>query len=198
MNRSLQTILSSPNGAGGLLKIDVVGVATCAVITLAGYLAGARPLLNSRDDRAQQQVALIDARQSVSTLAGSARSLRTQFTGSQLALAKIQIALQPASSLNQRIAELTNLAVDCQLEVQFVQPGSIVSGSRFAQIPIQVAGTGSSQACSAFLHRLRGKFPDISVRDFDLSTSPADASHSMNFSYQLTWFVQPAADNPKS
>lgn len=179
------------------LRIDLAGIVACLILTGATYLVGARPLLASRDERDSRNVAFANAVEQANTLIGSTRGLRTQLSTAQMALAKIQIPLQPSTSINQRIAELTSLAGECKLEMQSIQPGTVASTPRFAQIPIQVAGTGSYRTCADFLHRLREQFPDTAVRAFELSVSPGDPTAETSFNVQLTWYVQPAAGESK-
>ncbi|CAN5703168.1 hypothetical protein BH09PLA1_BH09PLA1_08050 [soil metagenome] len=173
------------------LRIDIAGIAVCLVLSGAAYFLGARPLMASRDDRAAREQALADAREQAKALVANTRGLRTQLSGAQIALAKIEIALRPPASINQRIAELTALAGQCKCEMQSIQPGALATAPRFAQIPIQIAGTGTYRSCADFLHRLRDHFPDTAVRGFELSVTPGDPTTTVSFNFQLIWYVQP-------
>lgn len=173
------------------LRIDVAGLLVCLVLSGATYLIGARPLLASRDERAARNVAFQATMEQANLLAAGTRALRAQLSTAQTAVAKIEIPLQPATSINQRIAELTSLGGDCKLEMQSIQPGAISSSPRFAQIPIQITGTGTYRACAEFLHRLRLQCPDTSVCAFEFSAAAGDQNAMVTFNVQLMWYVQP-------
>lgn len=174
------------------LRIDLAGVVACLCLSGAAYFVGVRPLLAVREQRAEQEQSLRTAVEQSNSLVSSTRALRTQLSNAQTALAKVEIALQPATSINERAAELTALASDCQVEMQAIQPGSITNGGRFAQIPIQMAASGNYRAIAQFLHRLRERFPDIAVHTFELSATPEEATPIASFNVQLIWYVQPA------
>jgi Tfp pilus assembly protein PilO len=188
--------ISSAHGSS-VLRIDTAGLVACLILSAAAYLIGARPLIASREERAERSVAFMHTVEQANILAASTRGLRTQLSTVQLALSKIEIPLQPTTAINQRIAELTLLGGDCHLEMQSIQPGAIVNGPRFAQIPIQATGTGTYRTCADFLHRLRKQCPDTSVTGFELSVAPNDANATTSFSIQLMWYVQPVAAESK-
>jgi hypothetical protein len=171
-------------------QIDAIGITLCIVLTVGGYLVAARPLLNSRDDRAARETTLTETRQHANGMLANTRALRTQLNNAQTLLNKIEIPLKSGGEINQRLAELTALAAECGLEVQYVRPGASVATARFAQLPIQVSGTGNYRACATFLHRLRERFPDTGLNGFDLSASPADEIAHTSFNFQLQWFVR--------
>ncbi len=185
----LPTINYADNSS--FLRIDIAGIALCLILTGAAYFLGASPLMAGRDQRAAREVALAEAREQANGLLGTTRGLRTQLSTAQIALSKIEIPLQAATSINQRIAELTALAGESKLEMQSIQPGTIATSPRFAQIPIQVSGSGTYRTCADFLRRLRMKFPDTSVRAFELAVTPGDPTATTSFSFQLIWSVQP-------
>ena len=175
------------------MQLDLAGIAVCLLLSAAAYVVGVRPLLAVREERASRAESLRSAIEQANSLVSSTRGLRTQLTSLQTSLAKIEIPLQPATSINLRIADLTTLAGDCRVEVQAIQPGTMSNSARFAQIPIQIAATGSYRNTADFLHRLRERFPDTAVRSFELSASPENETAPASFNLQLTWYVQPAA-----
>jgi Tfp pilus assembly protein PilO len=180
------------------IKIDAAGLSACLVLSAAAYVIGVRPLLAVREERVAQEQSLRSAMEQANSLVSSTRALRTQLSNAQSALTKIEIPLLSASAMNLRVAELTSLAGDCHIEVQAIQPGAISSAQRYAQIPIQIAASGTYRATAEFLHRLRAQFPDTAVRTFELSSTPdATGSAVANFSVELVWYVQPAPADPK-
>jgi Tfp pilus assembly protein PilO len=165
------------------------------MLTAGAYFAAVAPAMQQRDAEAASRVALAEAREQVSRLASSARSIRTQLTNAQTTLARIEIPLDSAAAINARLAKLSELALQCGLDVQYTRTGAVsqAASQRFARLPIQLAGTGNYRACATFLHRLRSEFPDTGMKTFDLSTAPGDASGTISFSFELVWYVQPTA-----
>jgi len=174
------------------LRIDLAGVAACLLLSGAAFFVGVRPLLAIRDERAAQQQSLRGAIEQANSLVTGTRALRTQLTNVQAALARLEITLQPPATINERVADLTSLAGDSQVEMQAIQPGAISNGNRFAQIPIQISASGTYRATAQFLHRLRERFPDTAVHGFELSATPDDPASIATINLQLTWYVQPA------
>jgi Tfp pilus assembly protein PilO len=148
--------------------------------------------LSIRDDRVARDESLRAAIEQASSLVSTTRGLRTQLTSAQTALAQIDIPLQPATSINLRVAELTTLAGECKLEMDAIQPGTITHSPRFGEIPIQISGRGTYRTMADFLHRLRRQFPDTAIRAFELSATPEDPNALASFNVRLVWYVQSA------
>jgi Tfp pilus assembly protein PilO len=174
-------------------QIDAVGLALCALLTAGAYFAGWQPLQNNRAAEEAREAALGLAKAQVAALSANSRAVRTQLTNAQAALAKLEIPLQPASSVNQRMAELTALAGECGLDVQYAQTGAVTSNPRIAQLPIQLSGAGTYRTCALFLHRLRERFPDTGIKTFDIAAPPSESSVVSSFNFQLVWYVQPTS-----
>lgn len=173
-------------------QIDLTGIVACVLLTAAAYFVAVAPAMDRRDADAASRVALVDARDRVTGLTSSLRTTRTQLTDAQAALAKVEIPLQSATTVNVRLAALADLAVQCGLDVQHTQTGavSVADSKRFARLPIQFAGTGSYRACETFLHRLAQQFPDTGMKSFTLDGSPTESGGNISFGCELIWYVQ--------
>jgi Tfp pilus assembly protein PilO len=172
-------------------QIDAAGVALCALLTAGAYFAAWQPLQNGRAAGEAREAALSLARAQASALSANSRAVRTQLTNAQAAVARFEIPLQPASMVNQRMAELTSLANECGLDVQYAQTGAVTSNPRYAQLPIQLSGAGTYRTCAQFLHRLRERFPDTGIKCLDVAATPSESSTVTSFDFQLVWYVQP-------
>jgi Tfp pilus assembly protein PilO len=175
-------------------RIDAAGIAACAALTFAAYLAGAEPLLDRRQQVVECSEQLNQARQQHRNLLGSNREMKSKLSGVEQALEKAEVSLQPARLVNQRIAALTALANEVGLEVQSINTSVLIPGLRFSQLPIRVISTGDYRTSAAFLHRLPQAFRDMSVAGFDLSDNPTYPK-AAGFSVQLIWYVKPAAES---
>jgi len=172
-------------------QIDAAGLVLCAVMTAAAYFAAWQPLQNGRAAAEARDAALGLARAQAAALSANSRTVRAQLANAQAAVAKFEIPLQPASGVNQRMAELTALANECGLDVQNAQTGAVNSNPRYGQLPIQLSGAGTYRTCAQFLHRLRERFPDTGIKCLDVAATPSDSSTVTSFDFQLVWYVQP-------
>jgi Tfp pilus assembly protein PilO len=172
-------------------QIDLAGVALCAILSVGAYFAGWQPLENSRAAEEARASALSLAREQVGALSLSSRSVRGQLTKAQTAIAKVDVPLQPVATVNTRMAELTTLAAECGLDVQYTQMGAVTSNNRYAQVPIQLSGAGTYRTCALFLHRLRERFGDTGMKSFEIAAMPSASSNVTSFNFQLVWYVQP-------
>jgi Tfp pilus assembly protein PilO len=163
----------------------------CAMLSVGAYFTGWQPLENSRAAEDARASALSLAREQVSTLSVTSRSLRGQLTKVQAAVAKIDVPLQPVAAVNTRMAELTSLAGECGLDVQYTQMGAVTSNNRYGQVPIQLSGAGTYRTCALFLHRLRERFADTGMKSFEIAATPSASSNVTSFNFQLVWYVQP-------
>jgi Tfp pilus assembly protein PilO len=172
-------------------QIDATGLVLCAALTYAAYLLGVRPAVSRHVEQRTRDAQLVEARERVSALTASTRMLRTQIVNVDNVLLNTEVKLYSASAINQRLAEITSLASECGLEVQLVQTGTIIPSQRYAQLPIELAGTGTYRASAWFLHRLRKALPDTAVHAFEFSGNPTESNGLISYQLRLNWYVQP-------
>ena len=113
-------------------------------------------------------------------------------------VASLPLRLEPATSINPRLARLADLAGESGLVLDEIQPGPAADGSHYQTVPIRLAGGGSYPAVAVFLHRLRERFPDTAVRSFECSnTAPGADRPSAAFRAELAWYTAPVAKQEK-
>jgi len=172
-------------------RIDATALSICAALTLVVYLLGVDPLVRAQADRVRQQRELDESAREADDLLAQLTSLKRELAITTQKLADSPLRLQPVSAVNQRIAMITELATQCELQLDQIQPGKAVPGTHYDMVPILLAGTGSYTRSAAFLHQLHTTFPDIGVTTFDLSGSPAEPSRPARFRFDLAWFAAP-------
>lgn len=174
-----------------LWQIDAAAVALCAICSLGGYLLIVQPAQARREAMEETKRRLDDRRAEVSKASGALRGMRGQLSRLQEELGRASVNLRESSAINSRIAELTGLASQEGLEVQYVQPGIAVSGSRYGQVPITLNALGSYRNSAAFLHQLKRTLPDLAVRSFSMTTDASDPAAKTAIDLKLVWYVQP-------
>jgi hypothetical protein len=203
-------------------KLDAAGVAFLAAVTLGAYLLQIQPAIRHHEHARLQAIELASARAKARELERTVQLTRDQLAAAQRAASQASLALQPPSAMNQRLAQLTELAGANRLAIDALESGALAhaggipataGGQRHALVPIRVSGRGDYRSFQIFLHRLRQNMPDLAVVSFDLtatglraeagpdgSTSDApgaDRNFNTSASYvmDLLWFTQPPAQS---
>ena len=173
------------------LPSDLAGIAVCIVISLVVYFGFVGPFVEKRSVHNNQYQELAQQRAQVSKLGDLVAGLEKQLTSMQKELAHREIKLESADQVNERIAKLTALFSNCNLEVDDVRIGKIVNDLRCYVVPISVAGRGAYKQCAAFLHELSQTFSDTCAVRFDLEGNPARPEELCKFRYDLLWSALP-------
>jgi Tfp pilus assembly protein PilO len=179
-------------------KINAVGVAALMAMSALAYLCGVRPLLDRHDLAVRQKTELSAARIKSADTQRAWAKMQQELADAQNALAAAPLRLQPVAALNQRLALVSDLAIQGGAGFDDVQPGKSTEGTRFDSLPIRITGTGSYTAFTALLHRLRQEFPDLGVTMFDIAGSAQNGAGESHFTVDLLWYTSPAKQGTRS
>jgi Tfp pilus assembly protein PilO len=170
-------------------KVYVCGGAVCAALTVGTYLFGVRPAVARYDEAVARQLELNAARQKAANLLGVRNSTQSQLNAVNEALKSRTLRLEPASTVNQRLSKLTDLATrECQLVIDEMRPMPPADGPDYQTVPILIAGSGTYPNCAKFLHRLRKDFPDTAVRSFETTNNSSSPDNpTATFQVELVW-----------
>lgn len=190
------------------LPVDAAGIGICVAVSLIAYSVGFAPLALKRSFIVAQSRELETKRKECSELGASAASLASHLAGIEEELARNEIKLQSADRINERVAELAALLGECELEVDDVRLGQLLTGIRCEASPIRVAGRGTYKRCVAFMHKLCKTFPDSSLVRFELRGNAAGSQSTdpealrdqatSGFSFELLWYTAPNIDRTPS
>jgi len=180
-----------------LWHLDATGAGTCVALTFLAYFAGFRSLASSHAASATRQNELNRQRRKCSELRASSSALEARVVDVQQQLAKSPVRLQSGRHVNQRIAEITELAGSCGLKVDDIGLGQTFSTSHYRAVPIHVAGTGSYGTCMVFLQRINQTFPDTAVSKLELLRAAQRRSMVSTFKLSLLWHVAPEDGPPE-
>ena len=92
--------------AGMSWHVHAAGAGLCIAVSLAGYFALVRPLVQRQADADRQKVELATQNRKMRQLNTSAATLRQQAQAVREALDAGRITLHPADQVNRRVAEL--------------------------------------------------------------------------------------------
>lgn len=168
-------------GVGGLLAL----AAGCFFLVIDPVLQGR----SERDSIAQRTLA---SETRLASLRESRAAIRRELESGQARLDERGVTLLPTSGRNTRLGELTELAGECGLRLDRLQPGASEPGEMFTQIPITMEGLGAYDEVSGFLHRLVNRFDDVGARAFRLEAVEQDGARVATFVFDLTWYADPA------
>lgn len=177
--------------------IHVGGLLACVVLMGLFYFAGLRPLAAAYTEQSARVEQLEAQRKLSDRLTRSLQGLQQQLASTQQSLAAIPNPLQPARQINHRLALVTDLANECQVRIEQIQPKSGRSGAFYDVVPIEVTGGASYRTFVSFLHGLHETFGDLGVESFALSANPVDLRAEPAFELQLLWYAQPTFKSAK-
>jgi Tfp pilus assembly protein PilO len=172
-----------------VVKVYACAGAVCAAMAAGAYLFGVRPASARYDDYVARQAELRAARQKAANLLGVRNATQNQLNAVNDALQKLTLRLEPASTVNQRLSKLTDLATrECQLVIDEMRPMPPADGADYQTVPILIAGSGTYPNCAKFLHRLRRDFPDTAVKSFETTNNSSSPDNpTATFQVDLVW-----------
>jgi Tfp pilus assembly protein PilO len=177
------------SGGASVVKVYVCGGAVCAALTAGAYLFGVRPAVARYDEHVARQLELKAARQKAANLVGVRNNTQSQLNAVNESVKNLTLRLEPASTVNQRLSKLTDLATrECQLVIDEMRPMPPADGPDYQTVPILIAGSGTYPNCARFLHRLRQAFQDTAVKSFETTNNSSSPDNpTATFQVELVW-----------
>ena len=131
------------------------------------------------------------------SVTSSAVRLKARLEKVERAMAKVRIRLYPARQVNQRIAQVTDLATSGGLKIDDVQLGRNSKAEHSTRVPICLAGSGTYLTCSQFLRELNRTLPDTGVTLLEMWGNPGSDIEAATFRLDLVWHAAPAGTEPE-
>ena len=170
-----------------VLAMNVAGVAACAVVLGVFCLDGLRPLLGRAAAGATARHRLAAAREQRDAADGAIRDGTDQLLDLHRQTAATALVLLPPTRVNDVLARVAAVAAGCGVRLDEVRVGQLVSGDRYATLPVHAMGRGAYHDCVAFLHRLNHDCPDVGVAAFGLAGPAGDAGGPVAVDLELRW-----------
>lgn len=169
--------------AGG--AIGAIAVAAAAYVLVVGPAMGRGELVNQR--RAQ----LASQQAELAALTASNKDAQTALAAAQGAVESGGLRLQTRDHLNQRLADLTQLATEHSLEIAQLAAGKSTDGARHGTVGIQLSGKGTYLACDSFLEACAEQFHDLAVISLTASSNPEIPQSPILLTLDMLWFIAP-------
>lgn len=167
-------------GGGGALALGAVFF----VLVLAP--------MQARYAQAQQDASkLTTASEALAATDGKIESARKQVEALQRQLGE-SVQLQPASSVNRVVQQVTDAAVAAGLEVADVAPGERLgaAGREFAVVPIQLVASGTFAQVLTFLEQSNHQFRDVATRGISVQRVDGEQG-KVRVALELAWHTLP-------
>ena len=175
--------------------IDLAAVVVCLTITLIVYLIFVSPLVRRSAEQAKQRRELREQHQTLYEQTNNLVKLTDQLAALQAAFDASKLQLKHPERINRHLADLTDLARICRIQINQTEPGRSIRGPRFGTVPITLTGMGSYRDCTSFLHELHERFEDTGVHAFELASNTDQVSKAARFTCELIWFTAPVEDD---
>ncbi len=155
------------------LRVDVLGFAVAALMSVAGYLVVVQPVRQEAERRDQARAQTEEAVRKATTAAGHLEESRKRLSRIETELESVAVQLLPSTRINQQIDRLTGLAERHALKLSQMGPEKSERSKWFTAVPIRMDGAGSYLSFRSFLSAVSNEFPDVTVKGLRLN-SPAD------------------------
>lgn len=169
--------------------VHVAGVLCCTLLTAGAYMTAIQPVLDAQIAQRSQQAELLEQQRIAGELDKRVAQIHREVAMVNEELERSQLELESAGRINQRIAELTEIANDVGLTLQQIDPGQKHSERLFDMVPIELAGISDFRQYLLFLHRLHARFSDIAVSEFQIIGTPENPAEGARFHLTLCWFT---------
>lgn len=178
-----------PNLRKKLMMLHGASLLAVAALTLALWFMVIGPSLDRNREFAATTRRLSIQEAEFKRLLKFKQQLSTQVTAAQT---KVQngLKLQPAKQLNAKIAQITDLANRCGLQINSVNPAAVQSGKTLLVHPLLVTGVGNYQTVASFMQALKSNLPDTSMQNFSMSAVTQTRQSTATFSMTLLWCAQ--------
>ncbi|MCZ6836442.1 MAG: hypothetical protein O7G85_11765 [Planctomycetota bacterium] len=172
-------------------KLHAGGGGALALLTLMAYLFGLQPILVLEVNTQEDIQAMAILAHDLDHLQTQAKMHRDELKKNRGELASGTLTLRKASYRNERLALLTELALEYDLTVDGFQTRALQRHQHYDLVPVQLEGVGGFTQCARFLHELSVQFPDTGVDRFELRGNPGSQSTEAFFTFEMTWYAAP-------
>lgn len=183
-----------PRRAPAPVLVHGVGIALCGVAAAAWYFGFAAPHMQEGETYRAARSRLSASAEAVVALERERNDLSGVLKEQEAHLASGERTLAPLSSLNAKIARITELAAKHGLRISSLSPGAPKSSSLATLVPIRITGACESADTVRFLAAMHAGFPDVAVVGFVVAAPTGDASGA-GVEIDLTWYAERADDS---
>lgn len=173
-----------------LVMVHAAGALGIVVLTMVAYFGVANPMLERRAETDRLAAEVAEQSAELDKLAKARHLMSSQLAAGQKQLASSDVKLLTPENLNARLAAIADLAGQCGLQVENLNPETVRADSNVLAYPVKITGRGTYRTCHAFIRALRTTLPDTSVQNLAMSAD-AGANHpAATFDMTLLWIAR--------
>lgn len=169
--------------------IDAAGVGAVIALSLGVYVVDVRPTQRARAEQSAQRAELAAQRRKADELSSSLHKIQDVLQQTRAKAEEGALQLEPIRKLNERLARLTELATNCRLSINAVEPAKPAPGPHCDVVEVRVSCQGTFRGCSEFLDRLHKEMPDTAVAAMEVSGKPGAKEVPVAMSFTIYWFA---------
>ena len=166
-----------------LLSLNSAGAAACGAVVILFLACGLRPLLGRAAAATTAKHRLEAAIVQRDGFDAAIRDENDRLQALHREMSTTAVVLQPPSKVNDLLARVSAISANCSVRLDDVRVGKLISGDRYATLPLHAMGRGTYRDCVRFLHELRRACPDVGVAEFSLGA----AAGEINVDLELRW-----------
>ncbi len=172
-------------------QMDMIGLVTCLAVTGLVVYFGLMPAYRAREAMITEKELLQNKKKLAMDSALRLSQLKQEYSSVEREVSSHPLQLKPLNYLNQRISDITRLAVSDGLEMDQIEPGTSRRDDFYITVPLRMAGRGEFEEAVAFLHRLHESVPDMAVGKVSLTARPGASKAVADFHLDLVWHAAP-------
>jgi Tfp pilus assembly protein PilO len=170
-------------------RVNLFGLAVLALVTILAVTAVLGPLAGTERANADGRLNLAHERQAALADIEQVRKLKQELALGHSRLEEAYVPLLEPSRINQRIGDLTDLAVAQHLAVQQVLPGAGLAVGAHTRVPIRLLATGNYPTCSSFIRSVHQALPDVAVDSFEIKRVDVGGRGDADLRVDLVWYA---------
>lgn len=169
------------------------GIITLLLLLAVAWGVGAGPRLNAQAEYWQLLAQLQDCREALQLAQNSEQAARARAVFLRESITQHPLVLHAPGELNERLQQITDLAVRIGLQVNGIEAGDTTRFTRCNARTILFTGRGRYHEVLDFLRQLHQNMPDTDVVAATLSGRNGDASAQASVTMKLRWYTTPTA-----
>ncbi len=171
------------------LFVHVAGVLAIAMIGIGGYIGCVSPAQAAQSRIGSLRASLAAASEEESSLRRRQREAEAKLRSARETLASRGVTLLPLEQLNATVDRVSRLAADCGVVIDSLSSAAPIEEPRFRRVPLRLAGRTTTKGVAEFMRAVRERFPDVTVRVFDMRSDVASQHASASVQMELDWYA---------
>lgn len=170
-------------------QVHAAGAIALAGIGAAAYVFGVAPYSAASERAHALRMELTERSREESDLRKRQREAEVRLRTAEVDLRERGVTLRAPEELNAQVQEIAKLAKESGLEVDTLVPNARVGETQFARLPVRLTGRATPVNASSFMRMVRERFPDVTVRTFDVRAEVTTPGAIATVQMELDWYT---------